>query len=227
MPRGPALVVEPFGDRAVLITLGDAIDVGVSRRVRRLASAVAGASPAGAALGRPVPGYASLLVPYDPAAIGVDAAVREIARLARRFDEAPIAIADDRRAPVTEVPTRYGGPDGEDLDAIAEAAGLSASEVVALHAAAEYEVFLLGFVPGFAYMGVVPEPIAVPRRATPRARVPRGSVAIAERQTGVYPLDVPGGWNLIGRTDLAVWDPGRERPALLEPGARVRFVPVR
>jgi KipI family sensor histidine kinase inhibitor len=124
------------------------------------------------------------------------------------------------------VPVRYGGPDGPDLAEVAARTGHSEADVVRLHAAVEYRVFCVGFVPGFPYLGLVPEELALPRRATPRLRVPAGSVAIAGRQTGIYPADTPGGWHLIGRTDLPVWDPGREPPALLQPGARVRFVPV-
>jgi KipI family sensor histidine kinase inhibitor len=224
--RSAGLVVRPFGDEAVLITLGEAIDPGLSERVRRLVDALEADLRRSIPIGRPVAGYASLLVPYDAAALGVADALREIGAFARRVDERPVLLAEEEARPLVEVPTRYGGVDGVDLDLVAEASGRSAAEVLELHASREYRVFMLGFVPGFAYLGIVPEEIAVPRRATPRARVPAGSVAIAERQTAVYPVETPGGWNLIGRTDLRVWDARRERPALLEVGTRVRFVPT-
>jgi KipI family sensor histidine kinase inhibitor len=129
--------------------------------------------------------------------------------------------------PPLEIPVRYGGADGPDLDAVAELTGLSAAEVVELHAAAPLRVLFLGFAPGFGYLGPLPAALVVPRRATPRTRVPPGSVAIAGPHAAVYPVESPGGWHLLGRTSLALWDPNRTPPATLRPGDRVRFVPER
>jgi KipI family sensor histidine kinase inhibitor len=126
-----------------------------------------------------------------------------------------------------DIPVRYGGADGTDLDNVAKALGLAPRRVIDMHAAQEYEVLLLGFAPGFAYMGLLPPELELPRRATPRTRVPPGSVAIAGRQTAVYPSGTPGGWHIIGRTDIVLWDVARDPPALLQPGGRVRFRPVR
>ncbi|MFC1442569.1 5-oxoprolinase subunit PxpB [Streptacidiphilus sp. N1-10] len=123
--------------------------------------------------------------------------------------------------PVVTVPTRY---DGEDLAEVAALWGVSAAEAVRIHTGAEYRVAFCGFAPGFAYLTGLPERYAVPRRATPRTRVPAGSVALAGGYTGVYPGASPGGWQLLGRTSLPVWDLGRDPAALLQPGARVRFV---
>ena len=109
---------------------------------------------------------------------------------------------------------------------MAAAVGLPEHEVVRLHASVEYRVLVLGFVPGFAYLGLLPPGLELPRRATPRVRVPAGSVAVTGRQSGVYPLDGPGGWHLLGRTDVPLWDPAADPPARLAPGDRVRFVPV-
>jgi inhibitor of KinA len=120
----------------------------------------------------------------------------------------------------------YGGDYGPDLADVASLAGMSPEEVVAVHAAVTYRVFMLGFLPGFAYMGVVDARIAAPRRANPRVRVPKGSVGIAGRQTGIYPLDAPGGWQLIGRTALEPFDIARPSPFLFKAGDCVRFVPV-
>jgi KipI family sensor histidine kinase inhibitor len=127
---------------------------------------------------------------------------------------------------VIELPTRYGGADGPDLDEVAALHGLSARAVIEFHAGTVYRVAFVGFLPGFAYLGSLPHSLATPRRATPRERVPAGSVGIADRQTGVYPFASPGGWQLIGRTATTVWDPRRDPPALLEPGRRIRFVPL-
>ena len=129
-------------------------------------------------------------------------------------------------API-EIPVRYGGEDGPDLEAVAAAHDLRPADVAELHAAAVHTVLFLGFAPGFAYLGGLPEQLVTPRRATPRERVPAGSVAIAGEHSGVYPRSMPGGWNLIGRTDQALFDAGREPPSLLAPGALVRFVPAR
>ena len=121
---------------------------------------------------------------------------------------------------------RYGGADGPDLDAVADRLGLAPAHVVELHASVEYRVFVLGFAPGFAYLGRLPAELLVPRRDQPRPRVPPGSVAIAGWQTAIYPASTPGGWHLIGRTDAVVWDARRSDPALLVAGDRVRFEPV-
>jgi KipI family sensor histidine kinase inhibitor len=221
-PRGPVRI-DRFGEAALLIVLGDGVDVAVNDRVHRLAALLGIRAADIAGLGAPVPAYASVLLPFDPLVLD-EAAVREMIAVA--LDTAGGSGTPANCADVVSVPVRYGGPDGPDLADVAARTGHSEADVVRLHAAVEYRVFCVGFVPGFPYLGLVPEELALPRRATPRLRVPAGSVAIAGRQTGIYPAETPGGWHLIGRTDLPVWDPRREPPALLEPGARVRFVPV-
>ena len=128
---------------------------------------------------------------------------------------------------LVEVPVRYGGADGPDLDEVARLHDLRAEDVVEIHAGAEYDAFFLGFAPGFAYLGPLPASIVTPRLDVPRPRVPAGSVAIAGAQTAVYPTETPGGWRLIGRTDARLWDASRQEPALIRPGDRVRFVPIR
>jgi KipI family sensor histidine kinase inhibitor len=123
-----------------------------------------------------------------------------------------------------EIPVAYGGANGPDLDAVAELTGHTPDEVVAMHSGAEYLVYFLGFSPGFPYLGGLPESIAAPRLETPRRRVPAGSVAIGGQQTGVYPIASPGGWRIIGRTPLRLFDPGADPPVLLRMGDHVRFV---
>ena len=218
--NGPKARIEPFGDRAVLIVLGEEIDDAVNARVHRLAAALADGP-----FGRPIPAYASLLVPVDPLDPGVEAAIDQLRALVAEVDRGPAPQAA-ASAPI-ELPTHYGGPDGPDLEEVATLHDLRPADVVELHAGTTYRVHFIGFAPGFAYLGRVPSAIATPRLATPRERVPAGSVAIAGEQTAVYPVDSPGGWRLIGRTDARVWDPARTPPALLLPGRRVRFVPVR
>jgi KipI family sensor histidine kinase inhibitor len=218
----------PFGESALLVTLGDRIDIDLNRRAHLLASAVTSLRVGDPRLGRPVTGYASVLVPFDPLELDV-AAVQ--AMLAPSIEGALAADLETEessggRPRLVTIAVRYGGADGPDLEDVAALHGLRSSDVVALHADATYRVFMLGFAPGFAYLGPLPEQLVTPRRATPRVRVPAGSVAIAGGQTAVYPFETPGGWQLIGRTERRLWDLDRRRPALLQPGDAVRFEPV-
>ncbi len=217
--------VVAFGDSAVLVVLGRGIDDRVNARVHRLARLLAARLPALPGFGSPVPAHASVLVPVDPLEPGVSTATAVLADLVAEVDEESDAPSDD--GPLVELPTRYGGRDGPDLDEVAALHGLTAAAVVELHASVEYRVRFLGFAPGFAYLARVPQQIVTPRLATPRQRIPGGSVGIAGEQTAVYPFDSPGGWRLIGRTEERVWDVTADPPARLLPGHRVRFVPVR
>jgi len=145
--------------------------------------------------------------------------------LARLLDSVPWGNEEDNPAVETIViHVRYGGEAGPDLDAVAERCGLTPAQVVEVHASVVYRAYMLGFAPGFAYLGELPGELELERLDTPRQRVPAGSVAIAGRQTAVYPSSTPGGWHLIGRTDAVVWDAGRDQPALIQPGNAVRFV---
>ncbi len=221
--------IEPFGERAFLVILGGGIDRATNRRVHALAAAIRAEAADGVAWGHPVPAYESVLVPFDPDVLASDAAEARLASLAAAIDAGPGASAGASAAhalPVFDIPTRYGGVEGPDLAEVAERVGRTRADVVALHAGQVYAVYMLGFSPGFAYLGSLPQVLEVPRRDTPRTEVPAGSVAIAARQTGVYPIASPGGWNLIGRTDTVLWDPRREPPTPLTPGRRVRFVPI-
>jgi len=125
-----------------------------------------------------------------------------------------------------EIPTLYGGEYGPDIGAVAQHNGISEAEVISIHSGADYLVYMMGFLPGFPYLGGMSERIATPRLQTPRPSIPAGSVAIAERQTGIYPVESPGGWRIIGRTPVRLFDPGREPPVGIEPGDYLRFVPV-
>ena len=211
--------IAPLGDAALTVVLGDRVDPVLGERARAAAAAVRAAAAAGRVAGvvDVVPAYASLVVHYDPLAVAyaeLETRVRDLVRTAG-------AGAATSRARRHEIPVRYDGPD---LAEVARRCGLEEGEVVARHAAAEYRVELVGFVPGFGYLAPLDPALVLPRRERPRPRVPAGSVAIAGAQTGIYPLDTPGGWHLIGRTDVVLFDPSREEPALLRAGDRVRFV---
>jgi KipI family sensor histidine kinase inhibitor len=191
----------------------------VNARAIALAQAIDGARIPG--VRDVVTTYRSVAIYFDPLRTNYDAL------LARLADETSHIVQDsvDDRPPI-DVPVCYGGEFGPDLDAVAVFANLTAAEVVCVHATAIYRVFMLGFVPGFAYMGTVDPRIAAPRHPTPRVRVPLGSVGIAGVQTGIYPAETPGGWQLIGRTPLKPFDPTRAEPFLFRAGDHVRFVPI-
>jgi len=216
--------IAPMGESALLVTLGGRIDAGLAARARAVAMAIEEAVAQGrTSFGRPVAAYASVLVPFDPVSASMAEAETAIAQIV-----ASAGRAESRPEPgrLIEIPVHYGGADGPDLEDVARLHDLRPDDVVAIHAGAEYEAFFLGFAPGFAYLGPLPAPIVTPRLDVPRPRVPAGSVAIAAEQTAVYPTETPGGWRLIGRTDLRPWDVARDPPALILPGDRVRFVPV-
>ena len=198
-------------DRALLVKLGEGISIETNARVHVLSRhlqklpGVTSLSPA----------YSSLLIRFDPLKLTHEN-IQEIVRAAPAGDEA------NAHPKVVEIPVRYDGPD---LAEVAALHALSPQDVVAAHSTTLYHAYFAGFVPGFVYLGEVPASIATPRRATPRREVPAGSVAIAGTQTGVYPKSTPGGWNLIGNTDALMFDPAVGR-ALVEPGDRVRFIPL-
>lgn len=211
--------IRECGESMLLVELEATIDPLVNERAIVLASRIRGRQARGV---RDVaPGYCTVGVHFDP--LQTDLAALEQA-ITSEFNAIDIAAVADR--PAIEIPVRYGGDAGPDLAAVAEFARCAERDVIERHTSPTYRVYMLGFVPGFAYMGRVDPVIAAPRHRVPRERVPAGSVGIAGGQTGVYPVDSPGGWQLIGRTDTVVFDAHRERPSLLSPGDRVRFVPV-
>ena len=216
-----------MGESALLVVLGEVIDRGLAARARAIAAAIE-AAPGSGSFGRPVPAYASVLVPFDPLSLSVAEATAAVAAIVDATVSGAGAVTDAGRVDgrLVEVPVRYGGADGPDLEDVARLHGLRPRDVVELHASVEYEAFFLGFAPGFAYLGPLPASLVTPRLDVPRPRVPAGSVAIAGAQSAIYPTDTPGGWRLIGRTDLRPWDVTRDPPALILPGDRVRFVPV-
>ena len=214
--------IQYLGDASLLVTFGDDFSESTNERVMRAAAAF-GANPLTVPATDIVPGISSLALHFQ-SPVELDAIVREIrTRLASDGHADAAAGADGR---VHDIEVRYGGAFGPDLADVAAFAGISEAEVIERHAAKVYRVYMLGFLPGFAYLGQVDPSIAAPRRSSPRQAVPAGSVGIAGPQTGVYPQVSPGGWQLVGRTSAAMFDTAAGR-SLLQPGEGVRFVPVR
>ncbi len=207
----------PVGESALLLELDDSISIEINRQVHALDDWLS-QSPLRGVHTR-IPGYASLLVCYDPLEV-THSAVR--IWLEKRIASCPAGESDQPKQ--VEIPVWYGGEEGPDLAHVAEFHGLSPAEVVAKHTSQTYRVGMMGFTPGFAYLMGLDPSLATPRLTTPRTSVPAGSVGIAGEQTGIYPLDSPGGWQLIGRTNQVLFDPQKPPHFLFSPGDEVRFV---
>jgi KipI family sensor histidine kinase inhibitor len=217
------LVIEPLAEDALLLRFGDGIDVDLNARVHAAARWLRAANLPG--IIDIAPAYATLLLRFDPFAHSDCSELRKAVSEALRTDDSRAATAPGVACEI-EIPVCYGGEHGPDLGAVASQARLDPDEVIARHATAEYTVAMIGFAPGFPYLLGLDRTLEVPRRAHPRTRVPAGSVAIGGAQTGIYPRELPGGWNLIGRTPLTLFDAERDPPCLLAPGNRVRFRPI-
>ena len=218
MTRSP-LQAQPLGDSAITISFGTERSPELLARIHATADVLARANIN--AVEDIVPAYLALTVFYD--CLGrsyADLSSELVAICENAADTAGEAINSREHV----IPARYDGPD---LESVAAATRLTVAEVISRHAARTYQVDVLGFVPGFAYMSELDEALALPRLAQPRPRVPAGSIAIAARQTAIYPLDTPGGWHLIGSTDTVMFDPTRKEPALLRAGDTVRFERVK
>jgi len=227
--------IVPLGDAAVLLTLGDAVDRTIARRVRAVAARIARKALSGVT--DIVPAYATLAVYYDAGHTTYDtvaAAVRDAVQQVEGSAQAGShAVHEAMRDAMDSASADSGGEgheivipvhyDGPDLASVAEATGLSIAEVIRRHSDAVYYAYMLGFVPGFAYLGDLDPALVLPRRASPRQRVPVGSVAIAGAQSAIYPLATPGGWHLLGRTEMVIFDPTRAEPSLIRAGDTVRF----
>ena len=209
-----------MGDRSLLVELGEKISPGVNRRVQELMLQLQQARLPG--VREFAPGYRSLLVVFDPLTLSPSELKARITDVATRPDTAGLP-----QAKLLTVPVFYGGNYGPDLEGVAGHLGISTDEVIRLHTETIYRVYMIGFTPGYPYMGELPAALAVPRRSTPRTRVPKGSVGIARRQTGIYSVESPGGWQIIGWTPIELFDPTRQLPSLLEMGDRVKFEAVR
>ena len=208
-----------MGDRSLLVELGDEISPEANRRVMEL-SVLLMENPIEGVI-ETVPAYRSLLITYDPLKLDLVMIKNRMEDLQKKIGE--IKIPEPK---TLEIPVVYGGEYGPDMEWISQYHNISVNEVIQLHMGTRYQVYMIGFMPGFPYMGELPEGLATPRRETPRTVIPQGSVGIAQRQTGIYPVESPGGWQILGRTPLKLFNPLHSPPALLEMGDLVRFFSI-
>jgi KipI family sensor histidine kinase inhibitor len=209
--------IVPLGDSSVLVQLGDEIDFTINQRVHALANLVEMSAIKG--IIETVPAYATLLVHYDPLVLSFSQIKNHLREKVAQVEETP-----HRKPRQIRVPVRYGGEFGIDLESVAGYLGLEVEDVIRIHSEKIYIVYMMGFTPGYPYMGKLDDALSIPRLKTPRTHVPAGTVAIAGSQTGIYSIDSPGGWRLIGWTPLKLFDPETDSPFLFAPGDEVKFV---
>lgn len=214
-----SLLFQPLGDTGIRIQFGTEIDPETHRRIRSYCQSLEKRAIPGVI--EWVPSYCAISVYYRPYIIRYHELLQQLKEIAQQLEEAPSSTVK-----VVHIPVIYGGEWGPDLLSVAEINGLSPEEVIRLHTEPLYLVYMMGFLPGFPYLGGMTERIATPRLKEPRPSVSPGSVGIAGSQTGVYSLESPGGWRIIGRTPLRLYDPHREKPILLKTGNYIKFKPI-
>ena len=207
------------GDTSVSVEFGNEISTAINATIRAFNIALQGSGIKG--IVETVPSYRALMVHYDPAVIRYEKLVEQMQGLMGDLDKIEIPPSD-----VLEIPVLYGGEEGPDLEFVAKHNNKTPEEVIKIHSSTEYLIYMLGFTPGFTYLGGMSKEIATPRLQSPRVKIPGGSVGIAGEQTGVYPIDSPGGWQLIGLTPVKMYDPNRAVPILPEAGQYIKFRPI-
>ena len=208
-----------MGDCGLLLEFGDEISREINEKVRRMALAIQAEAIEG--ILETVPTYRSLLIIYNPIALPFESLKKRLELIEEGLRETPLPEPKLIRIPVV-----YGGIYGPDLEGVAKYLQSSPKEVIRLHCSQPYLIYMIGFMPGFPYMGELPQALVIPRLKTPRLIVPKGSVAIAQRQTGIYSMESPGGWQILGRTPVELFDPEKDPPTLLQMGDFVQFYPV-
>ena len=208
-----------MGDRGLLLEFGDKISREVNEKVRRMALTILSEKIEG--IIETVPTYRSLLIIYNPLILPIEELKKRLKQLEESLQQTPFS-----EPKLTRIPAVYGGAYGPDLDYVAQYHLISPEEVIRLHCSKSYLIYMIGFMPGYPYMGELPEDLITPRLKTPRLSVPAGSVAIAQKQTGIYSMESPGGWQIIGRTPVKLFDPEKEPPALLRMGDFVQFYKI-
>jgi len=209
----------PMGDKSILIEFEEVICLEVHKKVRLLSQAIEAAQING--VQEVIPAYRSIVVYYDPFLITFNKLCDQILRIKEQIHHFILP-----KARLFYIPVCYGGEMGPDLPEVAKYAGLTEEEVIRIHSGTTYIVYMIGFLPGFPYLGGLPREIAVPRLSEPRTKVPAGSVGIAGDQTGIYPIESPGGWRIIGRTPIRLYIPEQTPPVLLAPGDLVKFFSI-
>ncbi|MBU3170024.1 5-oxoprolinase subunit PxpB [Clostridium estertheticum] len=207
------------GDRALVVEFGDKIEEQVNSKIRSLTVAIAQEGIIG--INETIPTYRSLMVIYDPIIMELDELISVLKSIILKMHE--LKLPD---AKVIEIPTLYGGEYGPDIDFVAKHNKISIDEVIKIHTDREYLIYMIGFTPGFPYLGGMSDKIEAPRLQNPRTKIPVGSVGIAGKQTGIYPVESPGGWQLVGRTPVKLYDPCRDEPVLLNAGDYIKFVSI-
>jgi KipI family sensor histidine kinase inhibitor len=215
----PKTIFYSMGDRGLLVEFGDEISREINEKVRRMALVVHDDIREG--IVEVVPTYRSLLITYNPLLLPVEDLKKRLRRIEEGLQQAPLP-----EPKLTRIPAVYGGRYGPDLEEVARYHQISPEKVIQLHCSKPYLIYMIGFMPGYPYMGELPEELVTPRLKTPRLVVPKGSVAIAQRQTGIYSMESPGGWQILGRTPVEFFDPGRDPPALLQMGDLVQFYQI-
>ena len=208
-----------MGDRGLLLEFGDEISREINEKVRRMALAIQARSIEG--IIETVPTYRSLLIIYNPIILPIEDLKKRLRGIEEGLQQTPL-----QEPKLTRIPVLYGGIYGPDLEGVAKYLQTSPEEVIQLHCSKPYLIYMIGFMPGYPYMGELPQDLVVPRLKTPRLVVPKGSVAIAQRQTGIYSMESPGGWQILGRTPVELFDPGKDPPALLQMGDFVQFYEI-
>lgn len=226
-----AVSMQPFGDRALYIKFGDGIDASLQKKIQAFMLEIENYTFAGYI--ESVPAYNNITIYYDPLAVLQGANIRpqqfahyspfEIVKHHIAMVLTQTKVLADEQTDIITIPVVYGGEFGPDLAAVAAHNNLSEAEVIARHIESEYIVYMLGFAPGFPFLGGMNDSIAMPRKQTPRLKIPAGSVGIAGKQTGIYPLETPGGWQIIGRAAVDLFTPQQNPPALLRAGNKIRF----
>ena len=207
------------GDRGLLVEYGDAIDPAINRKVRSVAISMGKETPAGVV--EFIPTYRSIIIIYDPSFTDSSQLKEALLSLEQRLLEIEIPPPE-----TVEIPVCYGTNFGPDIEFVAHSHNITEEELIRIHSEPRYQIYMIGFTPGFPFLGGLSEQLHTPRLSTPRTLVPAGSVGIANGQTGIYPIDSPGGWQLIGRTPMKLFDPQRKNPFLLKAGDMLQFKPI-
>jgi KipI family sensor histidine kinase inhibitor len=215
----PHLRFRLSGETALLVECGDGIDIAVNEKALTLTSLLRENPPTG--VRAVVPAYRSFAVLYDPLLTEPEILKQKI-NLLENEQKDTVRLESN----IVSIPVCYGGACGPDMESVSSHTGLTSEEIIAIHASGEYPIYMIGFTPGFCYLGGLDKRLQTPRRETPRIRIPAGSVGIAEMQTGMYPVESPGGWQIIGRTPLRLFAPERGNPFLYKAGDRIRFNPI-